>query len=238
MTRLALFLSLCLLSLSPLLFGHYTWIGWRAGTWKTGTTVELQVGHGHQPPVSEEAASSRGLEAAAIAPSGHKTPLQFFKGARSLVAKLPVTESGLWTIYLSQDFGSRTRGVSGSNGSGNAEDSEVVRSYRSAIAYMGGRNWPGNSVGLPFELSGTRTGSSIDLLLRKNGRPIQGVDIMVFHGNSKLSAGATGPDGRLTWQIPADSSGQVVFAVEWVEHPGSHSGYDKGFWSTSLTVGL
>jgi uncharacterized GH25 family protein len=222
---------------------HYTWIAPVTLPLQVGKTAIVKISHGHKFPASEEAIDARQVDLFVLTPSGGKVALKPSVAGSELTAQFAVKEPGAHRIVLVQDRGITSRTPSGVKPGGrdkNPNATQVSRSFRTAIAYASTTKEtrapkPAN---VDFELAGEHSNGAWKLQLLKQGKPAPDVPVEVFlsGSSSAVRAGKTGPDGRISYQPPAGSSGPAMFSATLKENPPPGAAYDSVNYSTSLYV--
>jgi hypothetical protein len=226
--------------LGAALYGHYTWVSPGGNALTPGSQATVTIGHGHGFPESSEAPMRQNLEAFVMAPSGAKSPLAVTPAGKSLSAKFAVQEPGPHRLYFSQDFGVRSRTPQGLKPGGrdaNPQAVEVLRSYRSGVAYAGG--WPdAKPLGLEFEVAATRSGQGLALTVYRNGKPCPKAKLAVLAAGAKeKEVGVTGADGGAVWQ-PGGAKGPVLIIADYQEKAAAGAQWDVLRLSSSLRLEL
>ncbi len=236
MDRIACSAGALLLAAVPLL-GHSTWIAVVPHPLVVGKAAKVQIGNGHQFPLSESAMGVDGLQMFAVAPSGARTTLQPHKEAAFVRSDYTVREAGLHRFAFVQDRGIVSRTPQGLRPGGrdkNPKALQALKMYRSAVAYSGTADKP-KPLGLTFELLGACSRDSLILTLLLNSKPLQGVGIgIVWPGGKEEKLGATGIDGTFTYRIPAGTKGPLLLEATHTENAPAGSPYDTSSYSTAL----
>lgn len=221
---------------------HYTWVSPLEVPLKVGKTSIVRISHGHKFPQSEEAINVSQVELFVLAPSGARVKLEPSVSGSAVTASYAVREAGMHRIVLIQDRGVTSRTPKGLRPGGRDKHPDAAQAYRmlrSAVAYADtskALTVTAKPAGLAFELVGEYSNGAWQLRLMEHGKPVPNAAVEVLlAGAQPVSAGKTGPDGRLTYK-PAGEKGSAIFSAELKEPPPAGAKYDSVNYSTSLYV--
>jgi hypothetical protein len=226
-------------------WAHYTWILTPdAAPLAVGQAATLQIGHGHHFPASEEAIHAGQLDLFVLTPSAARVKLAPAVSKSAVTASYTPREPGVYRIAMVQDRGIRSRTPQGVKPGGrdrNPNATQASRTLRTAVAYVSagrGAVAAPPRVGLEAELTGELAQGVWRLRLWQLGKPRAGVSVEVFlAGTGKAAdAGQTGPDGGLTYRLPAAAKGPALFSATWREPAPPGAPFDFVNYETSLTA--
>ncbi len=226
-------------------WAHYTWIVTQdAAPLAVGRAANLQIGHGHRFPASEEAMDAGQLDLFVLTPSGARVKLAPAASKPAVTASYTPREPGVHRVAMVQDRGIRSRTPQGVKPGGrdrNPNATQASRTLRTAVAYAstaGSAAGAPQPAGLEVELTGELAQGVWRLRLWQQGKPRAGVSVEVFlAGTAKAAnAGQTGPDGGLTYRLPPAVKGPALFSASWREPAPAGAPFDFVNYETSLTA--
>jgi hypothetical protein len=222
---------------------HYTWVAPGELPLEVGKTSVVRISHGHKFPRSEEAIDPSRVDLFVLAPSGARVKLEPAVSGTAVTASYAVKEAGLHRMVLIQDRGVMSRTPKGLQPGGrdkHPDASQAYRTVRSAVSYARTSAAPTTSAapaGLEFELVGEYSKGTWRLQLLKDGKAVPNIPVEVFvHDTEPVSAGKTGPDGRVSYKPAPGTTGPAMFAAELKDRAPAGAQYDSVNYSTALFV--
>ncbi len=224
--------------------GHYTWISASPDLLEAGKKVTVQIGHGHVFPASEGAINASQVSTFVVAPSGARVDLKPVASEKMVTAEFIARESGFHRFALVQDRGVNSRTPDGIKPGGrdkNPNATQAFRTFRTAIAYTRSAKptgIAGKPLGLEFELTASLAHGVWTVQLLKQGKPVAGSGIELLSAGTEKPAdiGNTGPDGKVTYRVPARGQGPGLFLARLREPAPAGAAYDTVNYETSLNV--
>ncbi|MDZ7639181.1 MAG: hypothetical protein U5J83_13180 [Bryobacterales bacterium] len=145
---------LALLLAASLGWSHYTWLV-RTHYSASGDTAYLELGHGHDFPVSEEAPATTHLKAFLVGEDGSRKPVKMATTPKSLKLEAKLASKKLARVYYVRDRGvmSQTSGGWKDGGRDQFPDAKASRKIlQYGIAWVGFTGTTNSSAPLGLEL--------------------------------------------------------------------------------------
>jgi len=231
--------GLCLLG-AVSLFAHYTWLSPVPSTFKPGETVTVLLASGHAFPAAEQPLKGVDVKAKVADPAGRTTVLEVADKGRGPEATFKTGPEGLYRVAGEYDRGVISRTPEGWKPGGRAshpDASSVIKSYNSFLCAV---RTPGTALdsaaplGLAFEVSWSRTGRGIAVLVTAGGKPVEGADVSIILGSGEAKpAGKTGSAGRVDIEIAEPFKGPVLLTGSVSKPAPAGSDYDAERLSSS-----
>ncbi len=238
--RIWLVFSLAALSIVPLAWGHYTWLV-RTHYSATGDTAYLEIGHGHDFPVTEAAPSSAHMKAFVVDAKGERKPLDLAADGKALKLTTPMAGRELARVYYVRDRGVISQTADGWMDGGRdkhpgAKASMKLTQY--GITWIGFQGTTNNAkpLGLDLELNYEKGIRGRLVRVMRSGKPARGVDVLAVLGeDQEVPLGKTDSQGYVKAdKLPADKA--ILFSVS-LELPASKgSNFDKTVLGCTLSI--
>jgi uncharacterized GH25 family protein len=232
------------LALATAAQAHSFWITPAAATCKPGETVRVEVGQGHDFPNSEAAPDLKTVAAFAITPGGKKVPLTLTVDGAVLSAAYPATEAGTHRFYFVRDRGILSRTPQGLKPGGRDKNPNATRAFKyigtasAAIQAGTGPEKAAAPLGLPFELLAAQSGGAVSFTALRDSKPAAGAVVEALLGGKEAEIGKTGPDGKLSYKLPAGTRGRQVFAAALEIPAPAGSGFDAETFVTAVVLNV
>lgn len=236
--------TLALLSLATVLLAHYSWINPLSNPLKPGTSVEIQIAHGHTFPQSEEPMAEAGIEMFAVGPDGARARLHHVRGDKKLVASYKVPAEGFYRFVFVQDRGVMSRTPGGLKKGGRNKNPDAMTSaryYRSGVAYAataGARLKPPEPLGLEFEIVASPQPGELGIQVLCGGRPCAEADVVLRTATAEeRKLGRTTATGTLKANVNGLKGPVLIEARKTAPAPAKEN-YDSVNLTTSLYLEL
>ena len=200
------YVSICaiaVLLLAPLAWGHYTWLV-RTHYSASGDQAYLEIGHGHDFPVSEEAPNATHLKAFVVNASGEKKPLDLRKEGNALKMEAAMPSREMARVYYVRDRGVISQTASGWKDGGRDQHPEAKTSMKSTqygIAWVGFQGTTPNAkpLGLELELNYEKGMRGRLVRVLRNGKPARDIEVLAVLGeDDEKKLGKTDKQGYVS----------------------------------------
>ncbi|MCW5963327.1 MAG: DUF4198 domain-containing protein [Bryobacterales bacterium] len=236
-------LSVCTLAaffLAPLAWGHYTWLA-RTHYSPSGDIAYLEIGHGHDFPVSEEAPSTTHLQAFLVNDGGERKPLRITKEGTALKLEAPLAGRELARVYYVRDRGVISQTADGWKDGGRDQHpgaKSSIKTTQYGIAWVGFQGTTNNAkpLGLELELNYEKGIRGRLVRVMRSGKPARGVDVLAVMGeDSEVALGKTDAQGYVSAdKLPVDKA--MLFSVRQELPAAKGAQYDKTVLGCTLSI--
>jgi len=233
----------CAFLCTPLLLAHFSWIN-PLSPLVPGEEVQVQIGHGHKFPESEEMFRPEGIKAYVLGPEGERTELTPSPDAKRLAASFKVPREGHYRFVFVQDRGVLSRTPKGLLPGGRDVHPGALESakyYRSGVAIAATANAQKSRpvpAGLEFEMTAEASGGSLRITVLHKGKPCAEAAVTVKRaGQVEEKLGPTGADGRITLPLKNGLRGPLLLEASKATPAPAGASFDKLNLSTSLYLG-
>lgn len=239
--RIPFLATAALLAVSVTAWGHYSWLT-RTHYSASGDTAFLEIGLGHDFPMSEQAPSAANLEAFFAPANGRRLPVKITAAPKSLKLEVKLPSKNAARVYYVRDRGVQSQTASGWKQGGRKQfpDAKVSRRMVSyGIAWVGFDGSTANAapLGLDLELnyeSGLR--GRVVRVWRK-GKPARDVEVTAVLGEDReIKLGKTDRDGYVKVAETVPEQAPVLFSTALREKAAKGADYDEDMLSCTLAL--
>jgi uncharacterized GH25 family protein len=228
------------LVLTPLVFGHYTWLV-RTHYSSSGDIAYLELGHGHEFPHSEEAMSAESLKVFVSGANGNAKALTPQRDGNVLKIEAPMAGRDLQRVYYVRDRGIMSQTADGWKQGGKDKFPQAKTSRRIVqygITWVGftGTTTSARPLGLDLEMN-YETGMRGRLVrVMRNGKPARDIEVRaVFSEEDERSLGKTDRQGYVSADtLPKNRA--ILFSASVEEPAPKNSNFNINALSCALSI--
>lgn len=228
------------LLLAPIASAHYTWL-LRTHYSASGNIAFLEIGHGHDFPVSEEAPASSHLQAYLVSRNGDKKSLPIARDGKVLKIEAPLAGRELARVYYVRDRGVVSQTAEGWKDGGRDQHPGAKSSMKTlqyGIAWVGfqGTSTGAKPLGLELELTYETGLRGRMVRVMRNGKPARNIPLKAVLGeDQEIDLGSSDGQGYVSAdKVPAGKP--VLFSVRLELPAPKGASYDKTVLGCTLSV--